>query len=132
MPYRLSQGELRAKTREAQRLVASQQIRFTEDSSEGKFVRDKVRTLVEQIRKQAAKARAVEGQDAPVQPIHLAIALIERLSQELHAGVVVDIQEPEERPPPPPPRLTRLPTRCPRPSPKKPRLRRASTFPPRS
>lgn len=96
IPDRLSQGELRAKTREAQRLVACQQIRFTEDTPEGKFVRDKVKTLVEQIRRQAEKARAAEGQGEPVQAIHLAIALIERLSQELHAGVVVEIREPEE------------------------------------
>ena len=92
-PYRVSRGELRARERETQRLVATEQIRFAADTPEGKFVLEKVKALVEQIRRQAARPRAGRAEGDPVLPIHLAIALVERLSQALHAGVVVEVEE---------------------------------------
>jgi hypothetical protein len=91
--------ELHTRTGETHRLVSSNQILFTKDSPEGQFVREKVTTLIRQIRNQAAKPRTAQGESDPVQPVHLAIALIERLSQELYPGVLVKAPESKEESP---------------------------------
>jgi hypothetical protein len=57
--------ELHTRTRETKRLVSSNQIRFTDDSPEGQFVREKVTTLIRQIRNQAAKLRTGQGESDP-------------------------------------------------------------------
>src|SRR5262245_30216823 len=62
--------EVHTRMRETQRLVSSNQIRFTDDSPEGQFVREKLTTLLRQIRNQAAKLRTAQGESDSVQPVH--------------------------------------------------------------
>jgi hypothetical protein len=97
-PFQMSETDLRICEWEARRLVNEGRISCT-DPPAGEFVQQKVKKLAEQIRKQAIKLVAAQDQNASVKPIHLAIALLERLSQELQARVLLETQNPKAETP---------------------------------
>jgi len=93
--YRLSPAELKEKALEARRLKAGTQIKFTDDTEEGKLLKELRQALVEKLRKETEKLLARKEATGPVQAAHLLIALTEQLSLELSAETVFEVVEPE-------------------------------------
>lgn len=90
-PFRLSAAELAVKKQEARRFLGSAQIRFTDETPEGKLLQETLKAVAEKLRRAVTKLVAAHGNNGQVQEAHYLIALTEKLSLDLQPELVFEV-----------------------------------------
>ncbi|MEI7684817.1 MAG: DUF3102 domain-containing protein [Planctomycetota bacterium] len=90
----MTRDELESKKIEADEFVATEKIRLTGESPEGKFVKQKSQALVKQIRIRAEELLRSENRPKNVQAIHVAIAIVTQICRDLRKQFDADVIAP--------------------------------------
>lgn len=79
------------------RAMDAAKLRFAADSPEEKFVKEKAETLARQVLGLARRSKCKDDEGQAVEPVKVAIALMQQLKKALQLSLVVRAGEPQSR-----------------------------------